>query len=55
MTKQNGRSSRRSPKSDAARKKAKALQRAIRKTEIREPPTVGKPVIKDPSPETSRA
>jgi hypothetical protein len=54
MTKKKARSSRRTAKSDGAGKKTKALQRAIRKTEIKEPPTVGKPVITDPSPETNR-
>lgn len=30
----------------------KALKRAIDKSDRKEPPTVGKPVIEDPAPET---
>jgi hypothetical protein len=33
-------------------KAAKALQRAIDKSDRKEPPTVGKPVIDDPTPES---
>ena len=41
-------SSLRSTKSDKRSKAAKTLQRAIRKSEAKERPTVGKPVINDP-------
>ena len=51
MASQNDGSSRRSAKSDEASKKGKALQRAIRKTVVKERPTLGKPVINDPVPQ----
>ena len=52
MASQNDGSSRRSAKSDEASKKGKALQRAIRKTVVKERPTLGKPVINDPVPKS---
>jgi hypothetical protein len=52
MATQNEGSSRRSTKSDEASKKGKALQRAIRKTALKETPTLGKPVINDPVPQS---
>jgi hypothetical protein len=52
MASQNDGSSRRSPKFDEASKKGKALQRAIRKTVVKETRTLGKPVINDPVPQS---
>ena len=40
------------PPSEAQIEKGKVLQRAIDKSDVKEPPTVGKPVIEEPEADT---